>query len=102
MGMIGTCHETVYGARGHILIAEFYADLDYADDGRLIITREHHAVDPAGAASRCRRAIAEGRAESIGRKDVTVRADSICVHSDTPNAVDVARAVRAAVLAKQP
>jgi len=31
-----------------------------------------------------------------------VRADSICVHSDTPNAVDVARAVRAAVLAKQP
>jgi 5-oxoprolinase (ATP-hydrolysing) subunit A len=26
-----------------------------------------------------------------------MRADSICVHSDTPNAVDVARAVRDAL-----
>src|SRR5579871_2491426 len=99
MGMIGTCHETVYHARGHVLIAEFYADLDYADDGRLIITREHHAVDPARVLMRCRRAIAEGKAESINGRDVAVRADSICVHSDTPNAVDVARAVRAALTA---
>jgi UPF0271 protein len=30
---------------------------------------------------------------------VAVRADSICVHSDTPNAVDVARGVRDALLA---
>ena len=97
MGMISTCHETVYGARGHALIAEFYADLDYDDDGRLIITREHHAVDPARAASRCRRAVAEGKTESVNGKDVAVRADSICVHSDTPNAVEVARAVRDAL-----
>src|ERR1700684_74413 len=77
MGMISTCHETVYGARGHVLIAEFYADLDYADDGRLIITREHHAVDPARAASRCRRAIAEEKTSSVNANDVAVRADSI-------------------------
>src|SRR5580700_7844944 len=97
MGLIGTCHETVYGARGHVLIAEFYADLDYEDDGRLIITREHHAVDPARAASRCRRAIAEGKTSSVNGNDVAVRADSICVHSDTPNAVEVARAVHDAL-----
>jgi UPF0271 protein len=101
MGMIGTCHETVYGARGHTLIAEFYADLDYADDGRLIITRTHDAVDPADAAARCRRAITEGKTESVSGKDVAVRADSICVHSDTPNAVEVARAIREIVLAKR-
>jgi len=97
MGMIGTCHETVYRARGHALIAEFYADLDYEDDGRLIITREHHAVDPLEVTARCRRAIAEGKVKSINGKDVAVRADSICVHSDTPNSVEVARAVRAAL-----
>lgn len=97
MGMIGTLHETVYKARGHVFIAEFYADLDYEDDGSLIITREHKAVDPADAASRCLRAIAEGKASSINGRDVRVRADSICVHSDTPNAVDVARAVRDAL-----
>jgi UPF0271 protein len=95
MGMIGTCHDIVYAARGHELIAEFYADLDYDDGGRLIITREHHAVDPVRTAARCRRAIAEGQAESINGKDIAVRADSICVHSDTPNAVDVRQAVQA-------
>jgi 5-oxoprolinase (ATP-hydrolysing) subunit A len=97
MGMIGTCHETVYGARGHTLIAEFYADLDYEDDGRLIITREHHAVDPVRTAARCRRAIAESRAESVNGVDIAVRADSICVHSDTPNAVEVTHAIRDAL-----
>ncbi len=59
MGMIGTQHEIVYTARGHTFIAEYYADLEYNDDGSLIIAREHRAVDPAEAASRCLRAIAE-------------------------------------------
>jgi len=97
MGMIETCHEVVYNARGHVLIAEFYADLDYADDGRLIITREHHAVDPADVTARCRRALKDGKTKSVNGSNVAVRADSICVHSDTPNAVDVARAVRDAL-----
>lgn len=102
MGMIGTQHEIVYNARGHAFIAEYYADLDYEDDGSLIITREHKAVDPGEAASRCLRAIAEGKTKSIRGRDVPVRADSICVHSDTPNAVDVARAVRDALKSHRP
>jgi 5-oxoprolinase (ATP-hydrolysing) subunit A len=97
MGMIGTQHEIVYNARSRTLIAEFYADLEYNDDGSLIITSEHEAVDPADAASRCLRAIEEGKTKSINGSDVSVRADSICVHSDTPNAVAVARTVRDAL-----
>ena len=97
LGMAGTKHETVYGAAGLTFISEYYADLDYADDGNLIITREHHAVDPAAAAERARRAVAEGKVAAVGGRDVPVRAQSICVHSDTPNAVAVARAVRAAI-----
>jgi len=97
MGMAGTLHESVYTARGHGFIAEFYSDLSYRGDGSLIITREHAAVDPADAAARSVRAIVEGRTRSVDGNDVTVRADAICVHSDTPNAVAVAKAVRAAV-----
>jgi UPF0271 protein len=97
MGMIGTLHEKIYPARGLGFIAEYYADLDYNDDGNLIITREHHAVDPALAAERCVRAVREGRTASINGRDIKVRADAICVHSDTPNAVAVAQAVKAAV-----
>jgi UPF0271 protein len=97
LGMINTFHEKTYLARGHSFIAEFYTDLDYNDDGGLIITREHHAVDPKLAAEKSLRAIKEGKVKSIGGKDVAVRADAICVHSDTPNAVDLARTVREAV-----
>jgi len=57
----------------------------------------HDAKDPAEAAAKCRRAIAEGKVKSIGGVDVSVGAETICVHSDTPNAVDIASAVRAAV-----
>ena len=97
MGMINTNHQKVYTARGHEFIAEFYTDLDYNDDGTLIITREHAAVDPAQAASRSVRAIKEGKVRSVGGKDVAVQADAICVHSDTPNAVEIAKAVRDAI-----
>jgi UPF0271 protein len=97
LGMAGTMHEKVYTAEGLAFISEYYADLDYADDGGLIITREHHAVDPRSAAERARRAVREGKVDSVNGKEVRVRADCICVHSDTPNAVEVAQAVKAAV-----
>jgi len=97
VGMLGALHEKIYPERGHKFFAEFYADLDYADDGGLIITRAHDAKDPAKAAARCRRAIQEGVALSVGGVEVRVGADTICVHSDTPNASDIAAAVRAVV-----
>jgi UPF0271 protein len=97
LGMKGTLHETVYPARGLEMIPEFYADLDYNDDGRLIITRVHDAKDPQEAAAKCLRAIAEGKVSSVGGVDIDVGADTICVHSDTPNAQDIAAAVRAAI-----
>ncbi len=96
-GMVGTLHETIYTARGHRFVAEYYADLDYTDAGGLIITREHPPVDAAEAAARCVRAIKEGLTASVNGVDVRVGSDAICIHSDTPNAVEVTRAVRAAV-----
>jgi UPF0271 protein len=89
--------EEVYKARGLPYACEFYADLQYDDRGWQIITMEHEAVDPQAAVERVRRAIAEGKTSSINGHDVEVRADSICVHSDTPGAVAVAKAVFAAL-----
>ena len=94
LGMIATEHERVYKARGHRFLAEFYVDLDYADDGSLIITREHDPVDPADAAARGVRAVREGLARSIGGKDIKVGAETICVHSDTPGAHELAKVLR--------
>lgn len=96
-GMINTAQEKVYAARGFDFVAEYYADLEYTDEGGLIITKQHDAVDAARAGRRSLRAVQDGVTESVGGRDVAVRADTICVHSDTPNAVEVASAVREAV-----
>jgi UPF0271 protein len=97
MGLAGTAHETVWTARGHTLLAEFFADLDYSDEGKLIITREHDAKDPAKCAEAARRAVVEGLLVTVGGKELPVRAETVCVHSDTPNAVAIAAAVREAL-----
>jgi UPF0271 protein len=96
-GMKGTLHEKVYQRRGHTFVAEYYADLDYNAEAGLIITREHDAKDPTDAAARCLRALTEGKTLSVAGNDVAVGSDAICVHSDTPNAVAIAQAVRKAI-----
>lgn len=97
LGMARTKHEEVYTRRGIAFLAEYYTDLDYNDDGSLIITREHEAKDPVEAAKRSVRAVRDGKAVSISGKDIPMRADCVCVHSDTPGAVQLARAVREAL-----
>jgi 5-oxoprolinase (ATP-hydrolysing) subunit A len=83
----------VFTRRGVPFSCEFYADLEYDDHGRQIITKEHAPVPPEAAATAVRRAVTEGLTRSINGKDVKVVADSVCVHSDTPDAVPLAQAV---------
>ncbi|MBC8131195.1 MAG: 5-oxoprolinase subunit PxpA [Rhizobiaceae bacterium] len=97
LGMAGTLHERVYTERGLAFLAEYYVDLDYDAEGRLIITREHEQKDAAEAARRAVRVMEEGLATSIDGRDFPMRADCVCVHSDTPRAVELARAVNEAL-----
>ena len=97
LGMASTKHEEIYTKRGFTFLAEFYVDLDYDGDGQLIITREHEAWDPGLAAERTLRAITQHKVKTVDGNDIPMRADCICVHSDTPGAVEVAKAVRDAV-----
>ncbi len=97
MGLSGTLHEEVYTRRGVGFLPEFFADLDYSDEGALIITREHDAVDPDVAAARSLQAAQEGTLTSINGTTIPVRVETICVHSDTPNAADVAAKIRRAL-----
>ncbi len=87
----------VFTRRGVPFTCEFYADLDYDDEGRQVITMTHEPVPPEAAAAKVLRAIREGKTRSLSGKDVPVVAETICVHSDTPGAVAVAKAVHAAV-----
>jgi UPF0271 protein len=95
-GTAGTLHETIW-SRYTTVRWEIFADLDYDDEGRCIITREHTPVAPEQAVAQIMRVLQEGRIRSISGKDIPTKADTICVHSDTPGAVEVAKAVYAAV-----
>ena len=96
-GMSGTLHEEIYTARGLDFRPEFFADLDYDDDGSLVITRQHEARCPDTAAERALRAVRDGIVESVNGREIPVRAETVCIHSDTPNVVAIGKAVRAAL-----
>lgn len=76
-------------------LAEGFADRAYRANGRLVPRGEHGAVisDAAAVAARVRDLL-EGR--GIGTIDggrIHPHIDTICVHSDSPNAVSIVRAL---------
>jgi UPF0271 protein len=80
-------------------VAEGFADRAYTGEGRLVSRREPGAVlhDPERVAARAVVMATEGRVETIDGGEVAVQVRSLCVHGDTPGAVELARAVRAAL-----
>ena len=90
----------VFTERGVPFACEFYADLDYDDDGRQIISMSHHSVDEVEVVRKVKKAIATGKTTSVSGNEVDVVAETICVHSDTPGALGVARAVHKALASR--
>ena len=84
-------------ARGLRVVAEAFADRAYNDDGSLVSRRLPGAVlhDADAIAERMLRLVQTGEVESITGCSVPVQADSICVHGDSPGAVEMARRIRA-------
>jgi UPF0271 protein len=92
--------SAVYDTAGNLtVVAECYADRAYTAAGTLVSRREPGAVihDPAEVASRAVRMAVDGIVISIDGTKVPVAARSICVHGDTPGAVEIAQAVRTAL-----
>ena len=77
-------------------IAEAFADRAYTPQGTLVSRREPGAVlhDPKQVAERMLRLVEEGTVEAIDGTRTHIQADSICVHGDSPAAVDMARELR--------
>jgi UPF0271 protein len=75
---------------------EVFADRNYLSDGWLVPRTRTDALltDPVEAAKRVLRMLREGKVRSVEGDDVNVRAETICVHGDTPGAVEFARELR--------
>tara|TARA_Y100000996_G_scaffold238409_1_gene187422 strand:- start:598 stop:1317 length:720 start_codon:yes stop_codon:yes gene_type:complete len=98
-GMANTCHEKIYkNERGLNFISEFYADLDYDKNGNLVVAKGKNAnYDSKIATKRVMRAIKEKKVTNTIGKDINVSCDTICVHSDTPNAVEIITGIKSAI-----
>ena len=81
------------------VVAEAFADRAYTNQGTLVPRSQAGAVlhDETLVAARMVRLVREGVVEAIDGTITPVQADSICVHGDSPGAVAMARAVRAAL-----
>ena len=79
--------------RGFRVAREAFADLDYDDDGRIIIEPDPRPKDPRACADRVLE-ILDGAVTSVSGKRIAVDADTICVHGDRPNAVEIATEIR--------
>ncbi|HJX97679.1 MAG TPA: 5-oxoprolinase subunit PxpA [Chthoniobacterales bacterium] len=85
------------GEKNRLQIAhEVFADRNYLNNGQLVPRTRPDALlhDPVEAAPRVIRMLREGKVRSIDGVDVDVRAETVCLHGDNPEAVDFARALR--------
>ncbi|GAA5202284.1 5-oxoprolinase subunit PxpA [Microbacterium jejuense] len=80
-------------------VREAFLDRGYLPDGALVPRTQPGALldDPAAVAARAVRLAREGLVEAVDGTLVPADAASLCVHGDSPSAVAMARAVRAAL-----
>ena len=81
---------------GLTVASEIFADRAYEEDGTLVNRKKPGAVihDADAAAARVAQMVQEGAIETISGKKLETPIDSICVHSDTPDAVALAQRVK--------
>ncbi|MGA9748752.1 MAG: 5-oxoprolinase subunit PxpA [Nocardioides sp.] len=96
MGLPGSAVLAAADRAGLRTVREAFADRAYTPDGTLVSRREPGAVlhDPAEVARRVVQMVTEGSLSALDGTTVAVEADSICVHGDSPGAVEMAGRVR--------
>ncbi len=99
LGLPGSAWLRLAAEAGLRVVHEAFADRAYTSSGALLSRRLPGAVlhDPSVIAQRCV-AMATGRpVQAVDGSELVLAPGSICVHGDTPGAVGIARAVRAAL-----
>lgn len=96
MTFAGAVMERVASEMGLAVRREVFADRTYTEEGTLVHRSVPGAVlhDGDEAAARMLRMVQAGAIETVTGKLLPVQIDTICVHSDTPGAIQMAAKVR--------
>ena len=97
LGLPGSRWLALAGEAGLTTYAEAFADRGYTPEGTLVPRSKDGAVltDADEVADRVLGMVADHQVTAVDGSRVDVEAASICLHGDTPGAVEMARAVRA-------
>ncbi|MEU3891749.1 5-oxoprolinase subunit PxpA [Streptomyces sp. NPDC029041] len=96
LGLPGSRLLTLAGKAGLPVVTEAFADRAYTDAGTLVPRTQEGAVvtDPDAVVERSVGLARSGEVVSHSGTRIEVRARSLCLHGDTPGAVDLARRLR--------
>lgn len=102
MGLAGSVMLTEAEKAGLPVISEVFADRAYNDDGSLVNRKLPGAVihDPEVAVARAVKMAKENKVISINGKEISIQADSICVHGDNEQAIELVTKIRTALEAE--
>ena len=95
MGLAGSITEQVAKREGIPFIAEAFADRAYDSDGKLRSRSKEGAVhhDPQKVVEQVLSIATENKVMSYDGGEVSLQADSICIHGDNPAAVAILQAL---------
>lgn len=96
LGLAGSVFFAAADRVGLRTVAEAFADRAYRPDGQLVSRAEPGAVlsDPRQIAERVAAMVDSGTVIASDGSTIPIRTESICVHGDSPGAVQIALAVR--------
>ncbi len=98
-GPAGQVIREVAAEEGLKVASEAFADRAYTAEGRLVPRGQEGAVihQAEQVAARCLRMAQEGRVQAIDGSLIELNAQTICVHGDTPSAVELVERVKTAL-----
>jgi UPF0271 protein len=99
LGLAGSALVDAARRAGLAVLNEAFADRRYRDDGALVSRETPGAVlaDPLEAAAQALALAAGDPVTTFEGGAMRITADTLCLHSDTPNAAAIAQAVHAAL-----
>lgn len=85
--------------QGRAVLEEAFADRTYEPDGTLVARSHAHALiqSPQDAAHQARQIASGAPFRARDGTELVIRADTICIHADTPNALENARAIASVI-----
>lgn len=100
LGPAGSCMNRAAKEIGLASAGEVFADRAYEEDGSLVSRKKQGAMitDAEEAVRRVLQMVKKGTVTAITGKEIPVQADSICIHGDSPEAVEFARMIRTALI----